>query len=134
MLPDIWLGIPYNAFCVFNSSLSRGSGEHFKHPNNSCKEMAEFCFKNAQVKSISYCKQRMKSKLLLSSECAKTKLCKLYASFASHLRNMCGMAQYKTLRDRLVGLVTKVSALRAADPRFESHSNWVKATQTEIKL
>ena len=42
----------------------------------SSKEMAEFCFENANVKSICYCKQRMKSTLPLSSECVKVKHCK----------------------------------------------------------
>ena len=33
---------------------------------NSAKEISEFSFENADVKSICYCKQRMKSKLSLS--------------------------------------------------------------------
>ena len=48
---------------------------------HSCKEKAEFSFENENVRSICYCKQRMKSKLSLSSECVKTKLCKLCTSF-----------------------------------------------------
>ena len=41
---------------------------------HSSKEMAEFCFENAVVRSICYSKQRMKSKLSLSSECVETKV------------------------------------------------------------
>ena len=48
---------------------------------HSFKEIAEFSFENADVKSICYCKQRMKRKLSLSSECVKTKLCKPCTSF-----------------------------------------------------
>ena len=65
---------------------------------HSCKEMAECCFQNAQSKSISYCKQRKKSKLSLSSECVGTKLCKPYISFTSHLYSLCGMVWCRTLR------------------------------------
>ena len=43
---------------------------------HSSKEKAEFSFGNADGKSICYCKQRVKSKLSLSSECVETKLCK----------------------------------------------------------
>ena len=52
---------------------------------HSSKEMAEFCFETADVKSICYSEQRMKIKLTLSSECVKTKSC---TSFTSHLHNM----------------------------------------------
>ena len=43
----------------------------FNTKTHSSKEMAEFCFENADLKSIRYCKQGMKSKLSLSSECRK---------------------------------------------------------------
>ena len=54
---------------------------------HSSKEIAEFSFENADVKSICYCNQRMKSKLSLSSECVRTKPCKPCTSFASHLHS-----------------------------------------------
>ena len=63
---------------------------------HSSKEIGEFSFENADVESICYCKQRMKGKLSLSSECVKTKLCKLYTSFTSHLHSWCGMVWYRT--------------------------------------
>ena len=65
---------------------------------HSSKEMAEFSFRNSEVKSICYCKQRMKTKLSLSSECVVTKLCKPCTSFTSHLHSSCGMVWYRTLR------------------------------------
>ena len=65
---------------------------------HSSKEMVEFPFKNADVKSICYCKQRMKSKLSLSLECVKTKLYNLCTSFTLHLHSSCGMVWYRTLR------------------------------------
>ena len=65
---------------------------------HSSKGIAEFSFENAGVKSICYCKERMKSKLSLSSECVEMKLCKLYISFTSHLHSSCGMVWYRTLR------------------------------------
>ena len=68
---------------------------------HSCKEMTEFYFENAQVKSISNCKQREKSKLSLPSECVQTKLCKPNTYFTSHLYSLCGMMRYKTLRVKL---------------------------------
>ena len=61
---------------------------------HSCKEMAEFCFENADVKSICYCKQRMKSTLSLSSEFVETKLCKLCSSFTSHPHSWCRIVRY----------------------------------------
>ena len=61
-------------------------------------EMTEFCFKNAGVKSICYCKQRMKTKLSLSSECVETKLCKPCTSFTSHPHSSCGIVWHRTLR------------------------------------
>ena len=60
-------------------------------------EIAEFSFENAAVKSISYCKQWVKSKLSLSSECVKMKLCKPCTSFTSHLHSSCGMMWFRTL-------------------------------------
>ena len=63
---------------------------------HSSKEIAEFCFENADVKSICYSKQRMKSKLSLSSECVKTKLCEPCISFTSHPHSWCGMVWYRT--------------------------------------
>ena len=69
---------------------------------HSSKEMPEFSFENADAKSICYCKQRIKSKLSLSSECVETKLCKQCTSFTSHLHSSCGMAWYRTLRVNIV--------------------------------
>ena len=65
---------------------------------HSFKEIDEFSFENADVKSVCYCQQRMKRKLSLSSECVKTKLCKPCTSFTSHLHSSCGMVWYRTLR------------------------------------
>ena len=65
---------------------------------HSSKEMAEFSFENADVESICYCKQKMKSKLSLSTECAETKLCKLYTSYTGHIQSSCGMVWYRTPR------------------------------------
>ena len=65
---------------------------------HSSKEMAEFFFENADVKSICYFKQKTKSTLSLSSECVETKLCKPCTSFTSHLHSSCGMVWYRTLR------------------------------------
>ena len=66
---------------------------------NSSKEISEFSFENADVKSICYCKQRIKSKLsLFFSECVETKLCKPCTSFTWHLHSWCGMVWYGTLR------------------------------------
>ena len=65
---------------------------------HSSKEIAEFSFKNADDKNICYCKQRMKSKLSLSSECVETKLCKPCTSFTSHLHSWCGVVWHRTLR------------------------------------
>ena len=65
---------------------------------HSSKETAEFCFKNADVKSICYCKQRVKSKLSLSSECVETKLCRPGIFVNSHLHSSCGMVWYRILR------------------------------------
>ena len=70
--------------CLYSSSLYKLLTLNFlvavvntlNTKTHSSKEIAEFCFKNAGVKSICYCKQRMKSKLSLSSECVETKLCK----------------------------------------------------------
>ena len=62
------------------------------------KETAEFSLRNAEVKSICYCKQRMEGTLSLSWECVKTKLCKSCTSFISHLHSWCGMVWYRTLR------------------------------------
>ena len=68
---------------------------------HSCKEMAEFCFENAQVESISYCKQRMQIKLSLSSDGVETRLCKsntIFRHTVTHLHSSCGMVWYRTLR------------------------------------
>ena len=65
---------------------------------HSSREIAEFSFENADVKSICYCKQRMEIKLSLSSECVETKLCRPCTSFTSHLNSSCGMVWYRTLR------------------------------------
>ena len=64
----------------------------------SSKEIAEFSFENAAVKSICYCKQRMEGTLSLSSECVETKFCKPCTSFISHLHGSCGMVWYRTSR------------------------------------
>ena len=65
---------------------------------HSSEEMAEFCFENADIRSICYCKQRMKSTLSLSSECVEIELCKPCTSFTSHPYSLCGMMWYRTLR------------------------------------
>ena len=71
----------------------------------SSKETAEFCFENADVKSICYCKQRMKSKPPLSSECVETKLCcKPCTSFIWHLHSLCRMVWYRTSRVYYIAL------------------------------
>ena len=62
------------------------------------REVAEFSFENADVRSICHCKQKMKSKLELSSECDETKLCKPGTSLTSHLHSSCGMVWHRTLR------------------------------------
>ena len=69
----------------------------------SSKEIAEFSFKNADVKSICYCKQRMDGirYTVTLSECVETKLCKPCTSFISHLHGSCGMMWYRTLRVKL---------------------------------
>ena len=70
---------------------------------HSSKEIAEFSFEDADIKSIFYCKERIKSKLSLSSECVKTKLCKPRMSFTSHQHSSCGMMWYRTLRVKIHG-------------------------------
>ena len=66
---------------------------------NSSKEISEFFSKNANVKSISHCKQRMKSKLSpFFPECVKKKLCKPSSSFIRRLHSLRGMVRYRTLR------------------------------------
>ena len=77
---------------------------HFNAKMHSSKEMAEFCFENADVKSICYSKQRMKSKLSLSLECVKMKLCKPCLFFTSHLHSLCEMVWYRTLRVKLISI------------------------------
>ena len=67
---------------------------------HSSKEIAEFSFENADVKSNCYCKQRMKSKLSLSSDCVETKLCKPCTSFTSHPHSSCGIG-HKELKTGL---------------------------------
>ena len=84
---------------------------------HSSKEIAEFCFENADVKSICYRKQRLKSKLSLSSECVQTKLCKLCTSFTSHLHSSCGMLGYRTSR-----LKAKIEGVCTAAERRSSHA------------
>ena len=79
---------------------------------HSSKEIAEFSFENADIRSICYCKQRVKSKLSLSSECVETKLCKPRTSFTWHPHNSCGMVWYRTLR---------VKAARAQCTLFSFH-------------
>ena len=58
---------------------------------HSSKEIAEFSFVNADAKSICYCKQRVKSKLSLSSDCVETRLRKPCTSLTSHLHSWCGI-------------------------------------------
>ena len=65
---------------------------------HSSKETSDLSFGNADDKGICYCKQRMKSKLSLSSECVETKLCKPCTSFTWHLHSWCGMVWYRTSR------------------------------------
>ena len=65
---------------------------------HSSKEMTEFCFENADVRSKCYQKQGMKSQLSLSLECVKTKLCKPCTSFTSNLHSLCGMVWCRILR------------------------------------
>ena len=65
---------------------------------HSSKETDEFSVEDADVKSICYRKQKVKSKLSLSSECVETTLCKLRTSFTSHLHSSCGTVWYRTLR------------------------------------
>ena len=67
---------------------------------HSSKERAEFSFEKSDVKRICYCKQRMKSKVSLSSDCVKTKLWKPCTSFAWHLHSWCGLVWCRTLRDK----------------------------------
>ena len=62
---------------------------------HSSKKMTELCFENADVTSIWYCKQRVKSTLSFSSDCVETKLCKPCTSFASQLHSSCGMVWYR---------------------------------------
>ena len=61
-------------------------------------ETAEFSFENGEVKSICYCKKRMKTKLSLLSQCIRTKLCKPCTSLTWYLHSLCGMVWYRTLR------------------------------------
>ena len=65
---------------------------------HSSKKMTGFCFENADVRSICYCKQRVKSTPSFSSECVETKLYKLCTSFTSHPCSLCGMVWYRTFR------------------------------------
>ena len=90
---------------------------------HSSKEIAEFCFENADVKSFCYRKQRLKSKLSLSSECVETKLCKLCTSFTSHLHSSCGMLWYRTSR-------VKGVRQSAGAPRFKSRPSHASDVQT----
>ena len=76
---------------------------------HSSTEMTEFCFEHEDVKSICYCKQRMKGTLSLSSVCVEMKLCKLCTSFTSHLHSLCGMVWYRTLRVKAFLLSLPVS-------------------------
>ena len=56
---------------------------------HSSKEMTEFCFENADVKSIFHRTQMVKNTLSLSSECMEMKIYKLCSSFTSHPRTAC---------------------------------------------
>ena len=65
---------------------------------HSSKEIAEFSLENADIESIFMCKERIKSKLSLSSECVETKICKPRTPFTSHRHCWCGMVWYRALR------------------------------------
>ena len=91
---------------------------------HSSKEIAEFPFQNADVKSICYCKQRMKSKLSLSSECVETKFCKPCTSFTWHLHSWCGMVWYRTLRVNPYCCIRK--AVQLLDESINRGPVWVQ--------
>ena len=92
---------------------------------HSSKERAKFSVENADVKSIHYYKERMKSKLSPSSECVKTKLCKKCASFTSHLHSLCGTVWYRTLRVKARKFKLK--------PRLESAlKHWWQARKAAV--
>ena len=93
--PSISTQLPGNleSLCLNTAAVSTLNTQ-----THSCKEMAEFRFENAQIKSIPCCKPRgEKSKLSLSSESVETKLCKPHTSFTSHLHSLFGMVRYRTL-------------------------------------
>ena len=69
----------------------------FNTKTHSSKEMTEFCFEIADVRSICCYKQRMKSTLSLFSECVEMMLCKPCTSFFSHPHSSCGMVWYRAL-------------------------------------
>ena len=80
----------------------------------SSKEMTKFSFENADVKSICYCKQGMKSNQSLSSECVETELCKPCTSFTSHLHSSCGMVWYRMLTVKVAVVVVVVAVMVVA--------------------
>ena len=97
----------------------------FNTKTHSSKEIAEFSLENADVKNICYCKQRMKTKLSLLSECVDTKLCKLCTSFTRHLHSSCGMVWYRTLRGKSVGQnVARCGSITPACTARCCLSNW----------
>ena len=101
---------------------------------HSSKEIIEFCFKNADVKSICHCKQRMKGTLSLSSECVETKLCKPCTSFTSHLHSLCGMLWYRTLRvaSETVALRSVVASKRATACGTTRKSDWPRLASLRL--
>ena len=70
-----------NSWLTLNFLVAVVNNLHTK--THSSKEMTEIYFENADVKSLCYCKQRMKSTLPLSSEHVETKLCKPCTTFTS---------------------------------------------------
>ena len=85
-----WLNVAINFLVAVVNTLSTKT--------HSSKEIAEFSSENADAKSICYCKQTVKSKLSLSTECVETKLCKPCTFFTSYLHSLCGMVWYRTSR------------------------------------
>ena len=66
---------------------------------HSSKEIAEFSFEMQMLEAFVIAnRERVKSKLSLSSECVETKLCKLCTSFTLHLHSSCEIVWYSTLR------------------------------------
>ena len=92
---------PSKATCWFTLSFLVAVVNNLYAKTHSSKEIAEFSFENADVKSISYCKQKMKSQLSLSSDCVETKLCKPCTSFTWHLHSSCRIVIMSIFLERL---------------------------------